>query len=283
MKISIRLLAAMVALACGQPAYAKAPVFVTWKPVADKPTVALDGTRAYVMLRTTARTALLLMKEPSAEDQVAYDKLRSEALAKAHAKYVKKRAAYEQAKANAARTKNNAIVVPDEPVEPTEQNFDFTPFGTMATVNLGPLFRFSKESGDRSTYLTALTPGSYRVYGPLSLVPGQPPVGSCFCMGSVRFEVKAGEIVDLGELAGAGLFEAVPDFESLAVDAAHIVPATSEMPVDARLAGQKIVPAQYRPAGKLPNYYGVSIDRLAAIPGVMRYERDNIVDLTAAN
>jgi hypothetical protein len=32
---------------------------------------------------------------------------------------------------------------------------------------------------------------------------------------------------------------------------------------------------------ELPNYFGLSIDRFPAIDGVMRYDRDRIVDLTA--
>jgi hypothetical protein len=50
-------------------------------------------------------------------------------------------------------------------------------------------------------------------------------------------------------------------------------------PVDARLAGMTVRPATFRPVGKSPNYYGLAITRMPAMPGVMRYDRDRTVDL----
>ncbi len=57
-----------------------------------------------------------------------------------------------------------------------------------------------------------------------------------------------------------------------------------EMPVagaaiDPRLAGYAIVPAELRAAGRFPNYYGLQIDRMTPIPGVLAYERDRIIDV----
>ena len=83
-------------------------------------------------------------------------------------------------------------------------------------------------------------------------------------MGSVKFEVKAGEVTDLGKLAG-------PD---------ALTPVSSDMNVDPRLAQWKVAPARYSPIGKLPNYFGVNVTRVQPIPSVIGYDRDRIIDLT---
>jgi len=278
------ILGAMLALSLAAPAAAKDIVFVTTSSVSDKPQVSLDPAQAYVLVRADAPTALHLMRMPNAEDQAAYDKLRAEALAKAREKYAKKRAAYERAKAAAAKAKGNAsLPVPPEPIEPTESNFEFTAFGLMAGVPIGPTYRFAKQDGGFSTYLQAVTPGRYRIYGPIAVFGSQGVVGSCLCMGSVAFEAKVGEITDLGTMLVKPQQDAAADADPVrvAVTAFRIQPATAETPVDPRLKAMTIRPAAYRPVGKLPNYFGVAIDRLPEIPGVMRYDRDRIIDLTA--
>ncbi|WP_066803211.1 hypothetical protein [Sphingomonas asaccharolytica] len=288
MKIS--LLSALIALSLAVPAIAKeqAPVFVETVAVKDKPAVALDATKAYVMLRSDMAVSLYLMKVPTADDQGSYDKFRADALAKAHEKYVKKQAQYDAAvKDRASAPKGSALPpLPDKPIEPTEANFQFTPFPLLAGVSIGPINRFAKAEGGLSTYLQELTPGEYRIYGPLAMGPNG-AIGSCFCMGSVAFAAKAGEIVDLGVIAAkANLTVKRPEGDSSApiiLDGPFLVPAGASVAVDARLSGAHIVAARFRPVGKLPNYFGVTINRMPVIPGVMRYDRDRIVDLTAAN
>ena len=54
------------------------------------------------------------------------------------------------------------------------------------------------------------------------------------------------------------------------------------MPVDPRLSSYKVVPASFKAAGPVPNYYGVQVDRMTAIPGVLGYDRDKIIDLSAS-
>jgi hypothetical protein len=282
---------ALIALSLAVPAVAKekAPVFVETAAVKDKPAVALDPARAYVMLRSDIAVPLYLMKVPTAADQATYDKFRADALAKAHEKYVKKQAQYDAAvKEKASAPKGAALPpLPDKPLEPTEANFQFTPFPLLAGVSIGPMNRFAKADGGLSTYLQELTPGEYRIYGPLATAPNGGAMGSCFCMGSVAFAAKAGEIVDLGVIAAkANLSIKRPEGDSSApmiLDVPFLVPAGASVAIDPRLSGAHVVPARFRPVGKLPNYFGVTIGRIQAIPGVMRYDRDRIVDLTTAN
>lgn len=281
--------AAALGLAMSAPALAEDVVFVTSDIVKDKPTVALDPARAYILLRSDAATPLHLMKEPSEFDRSAYQSMRAEAFAKARRKYEKEFARYEAARKSAARFKKDdpRARVPAKPVEPTEANFEFTPFHLMAGVSIGPLNRFAKRDGGASVYLQAVTSGDYRIYGPIAAAPNGGFFGRCFCMGSVKFEAKAGEITDMGTILtsveGPGVQAAAGNaFVSLQPTGFRIEPAGSTTPLDPRLKNMTVRPAAYRPAGKLPNYFGLAIDRIPEMPGVMRYERDRIVDLTAS-
>ncbi len=284
--------AVVAALLLATPAFArkKDVVFVTTAAVKDKPVVALDKAQGHILLRSDAAMPLYLMKVPSAEDQLAYDAMRAEALVEARGKYTKKLASYERTKALAESAKKNGssaqVTVPAKPIEPTEENFEFTAFGLLSAVSIGPMNRFSKQEGGASVYLQAVTPGIYRIYGPITVVPNSAVLGTCLCMGSVSFEVRAGEIVDMGTIAmktqPAETGEAA-QVEGIVPFNFKLQPAMPDMDVDARLSGIPIRPAVYRPVGKLPNYFGLAIDRLAEMPGVMRYDGDRIIDLTVAS
>ena len=66
-------------------AKSKVPVFVEAKHVKDSPKVALDPAKAYVLLRTPNAMPMHFVKIASAEDQIAYDKLRDEAFVRTEA------------------------------------------------------------------------------------------------------------------------------------------------------------------------------------------------------
>lgn len=286
------LLSVLASLTLANPAVAgdKHPVFVESEAVKDKPVVALDPTKAYVLLRTDEAVPLYLMRVPTGDDQAVYDRLRSDAFAEAREKYAKKRASYDRAVAEAARLPKGTPKprLPEKPVEPTESNFEFTPFGMMAAVGIGPRDRFAKAKGGASTYLHEVTPGEYRIYGPLAFNNGTAPLGTCFCMGSVKFAARAGEITDMGVILTDGVEQpkAPPGDSAMPVVLDipnYLGPAPADMTLDPRLAQMTVRRARYRPVGKLPNYFGVALGRIPAMAGVLRYDRDRIVDLAAAN
>ncbi|MEG3180009.1 hypothetical protein [Sphingomonas sp. LT1P40] len=275
---------------CATPAFAKKDkvVFVETSAVKDKPVVALDPAKAYVLVRSDGAIPLHLMRVPSAEDQVKYDELKAEAFAEAREKYMKKQAAYDKAKAANDKMSKSAQrpPLPEKPVEPTEANFEFTPFGLLTGVSVGPFNRFAKgKDGDKtSTYLQEITPGSYRIYGMMSVIPNGGAFGSCFCMGSVKFEAKAGEITDLGRFASREVAKRESGDNAKPIEMAFdFQPAVAGPAPDPRLGSATIRPALLKPVGKLPNYFGMTIDRLPPVAGVMRYDRDRIVDLTTGN
>lgn len=275
-------LAAIATVSVITPAFAndKPPVFVVTAPVNDKPVLTFDPAKAYILLRADDIVPLYLVKVPTVEDQALYDRIRAAVFVEAHRKYEKKQASYLKAKTEAAKTAG--AIIPEQPIEPTEANFDFAQFGMMAGFGIGPRNRFSK-SKEISTYLQEVTPGTYRIYG-LIMDLNAPAGASCFCMGSVKFDAPAGQIVDLGVVNKAGKIEAVPGDSSqpLAVRPKPFFRLPGpDTPPDPRFMGQTIKPAKFKPVGKIPNYFGFMISRMPEMPGVFRYDRDRIVDLTA--
>ncbi|QQV78857.1 hypothetical protein H5J25_05615 [Sphingomonas aliaeris] len=278
------MLAAIAAVSTVTPAFAKEkpPVFVVTAPVKDKPVVTIDPAKAYILLRSDNPVPLYLMKVPTAEDQALYDKTRAAAFVEARQKYEKKQASYLKAKAEAVKTPG--LSVPEEPVEPTDANFEFVPFEMLASVGIGPTNRLSK-SKDVSTYLQEVTPGTYRVYGQMLVMNGTAG-GSCFCMGSVKFDAPAGKIVDLGVIDKADKVEKVSGDSSQPVLIGEKPLFRSAGPgetLDPRIINQTVVAAKFMPVGKLPNYFGLTITRIPEMSGVFRYDRDRMIDLTTGS
>lgn len=274
-------LAALSAAAAPQIAAAKSkvPVFVEAKHVKDAPAVTLDPAKAYVLLRTPYAMPMHFVKIPNAEDQAAYDKLREEAFIEAKEDYAKAIVKYERDLAVAKKT--SGMKLPKKPVEPTESNFQFTQFSQMANFTIGPFNRFYSKGG--GTYLHAVTPGTYRIFGQVDPLIG---AGVCYCMGSVTFTAEAGKIVDLGtlttDLANSGPAEKGDSSSPrLAAMTLALDPVDANTPVDPRLASLPRIPADLRAAGKVPNYMGIAISRLPAIKGVLGYQRDRIIDRKA--
>ena len=261
-------------------AKSKVPVFVEAKHVKDAPTVTLDPAKAYILLRTPHAMPMHFVKIPSAEDLVAYDKLRDEAFAEAKEDYAKAIVKYERDLALAKKT--SGMKLPKKPVEPMESNFQFTQFSQMANFTMGPFNRFYSKGG--GTYLHAVTPGTYRIFGQVDPLIG---AGVCYCMGSVTFTAEAGKIVDLGtmttDLANSGPAEKGDSSSPrLAAMTLALDPVDANTSVDPRLASLPRIAADLRAAGKVPNYMGIAISRLPAIKGVLGYQRDRVIDRKAA-
>jgi hypothetical protein len=176
---------------------------------------------------------------------------------------------------------------PEAPVEPTDANLAFPSLASENIVTLGPLYRFSKTGG-RSTYLERMKPGRYIFYGPLATFPET--TGTCLCMGSIAFEVKPGVITNAGMMKlnlvaareaakaeGKEMPKTELDLPESLNGVGWQVPADGDA-IDPRLAGYKVVPAEIRAYGRIPNFFGVAIDRMTEIPGLLAYERDRVVD-----
>jgi len=262
------------------------------QPVKDTPAVQLDPNGAYILLRSPAPTAINLFRLATPPELEDYRGRRWQALQKAHAKWVNKHAEWQQEIASWNQLKGTVGgSAPEEPIEPTDDNLDFSTIDEENMLGFGPLFRFAKDSSGTSTYLQRVWPGRYVLYGSLFINPNGGATGMCVCMGTVAFDANAGEITDVGSVQVNGtdvliypnlLNKAKPeDVEGLrsgAITMMRLTPASTSMPIDPRLSSFKTVPAVFKRAGPVPNYYGVQVDRLTAIPGVLSYDRDKILD-----
>jgi len=128
-------------------------------------------------------------------------------------------------------------------------------------------------------YLVEARPGSYVLYGQRDF-----DVGVCLCMGSVRFEVDPGQIVDIGTISFPGLeaANARPSARQAMTTAMEnsivLTPPQPGAAPPAVVGDRPVHPAQLRAAEKQDNDFGLYIDRHPAIPGVLRYERDRVID-----
>ncbi|HEX8624028.1 MAG TPA: hypothetical protein VF782_03005 [Allosphingosinicella sp.] len=140
-------------------------------------------------------------------------------------------------------------------------------------VTGGP--RLTGGGREGKTYLKAVRPGSYILYGNIGIGLNGAHIGVCFCMGSLRFEAPAGQIVDLGLIQ-------YPDASVVKRPwGVTIFPVAPDMVVPARLTGLPRIAAEFRAGPKMPNWFGVEIDRHDAMPGVLAYDRDIPIDVRA--
>lgn len=285
-------LAAVAALALAVPAHADPDEF---KSVPDKKEVTLDPAASYLIVQTSSGSSmysfpLTFVRRPEPADIDDYLARRRAALEKAHAKWVKKHASWERELADwnaMSKSLRASVSRPVEPVEPTDANLAFPAIEQENMVMIGPFNRFAKGSG-RSIFVHRVRPGRYAFYGPVNFANAV--AGTCMCMGTIEFEVKPGQIVNAGMMRLNFM-----DERKRAKEAGEPLPKTElEMPetlnaiswdlpepgatLDPRLAGYAIVPADLRAAGRTPNYFGIQIDRLTPVPGVLAYDRDTIID-----
>jgi hypothetical protein len=282
----IRRTAAIAALLLASPVAAQA--------VGDKDSVTLDPAGSYLIVQTSSGSSmysfpLTFIRRPEQIDIDNYVERRAEALAKARAKWEKKFANWQK---DMAKWKpGGGIPKPVKPVEPTDANLAYPSLDQENMLMVGPFNRFAKGDG-RSTFIHRVPPGRYVFYGPVNFAVGA--AGTCMCMGSIEFEVKPGQIVNAGMMKLNWLAErAVAKKEGRPVPRNELdlpesmntiswIPAEPGTALDPRLAGYTIVPADLRASGRIPNYFGIQIDRLTPVPGVLDYDHDRIVDLKGA-
>ncbi|MEE4289587.1 MAG: hypothetical protein V2J14_09470, partial [Erythrobacter sp.] len=240
----------------------------------------LDPAKGYIFVNVPNRINAMFMKTPDADDVAAFEAEWNEAFAKAREKYEKRIVAYE-------RKAERGTATGEKPEEPTPETFSIGQIESRLMFSVGPQYVFDKgntPAGDKFFhYLHQVEPGIYTYYGPLFFDPNQGALGSCYCMGSFKFEVKAGEITSLGDFLtdswadDAALKQANVFFEP---DPDRVQKPT-DWSVPATLAALPAAEADLRAAGKMNNFYRVSVLRSPPIPGVLRYERDTVIDVKA--
>lgn len=261
-----RLLFAFLALlAVGAPLVGASPPDVTQLRVAPT-TLAPD--RAYLLLRSgKAKSGLfaiehVLVRAPSAADLAAYRTARAEAYRKELPRLRK-------------QAKDGPVTSIDEFV--FEYKGVANAFATKRSDNI--------DVGDLVTMLIEVPPGTYILYG---TGVGSRGLVTCNCLGTVQFEARAGIITDMGALHADKVHGESPEphlednlgksmFNYGFVLGQAVVPATPATPVIASLQGLPRVAADYHAVG-LFREPGAGINRLAPVPGVLRYERGKVID-----
>jgi hypothetical protein len=244
----------------------------------ERSAVTIDPARAYIFFRAPRKMGLLFLRTPNEADRAAHETARAAAFAQARREFERRRMI-----CRGAPTAFQCRRFSEE-TAPTEENFAFPPVTlerNFAGAGRNP--PFTKEEGRTYTYLIAVTPGTYTFFGQMDLT-ATGVFGVCLCMGSLRFEAAAGRIVDLGTVT-------YPALEAIGANGAHgfaftglgppsiaIVPAGEGASLPARLAGLPVVRAEFSAADKMPNYLHLYLDRHPALAGVLRYERDRVID-----
>jgi hypothetical protein len=266
-----------------------------FKAIKDTDSVVLDPKQSYVIVQTNSDSGMFsfpmtFLRVPGPAELEDYIVRRKAALEKAHAKWIKKHASWEKQNASwekASKETRKSMKKPVEPVEPTDTNLAFTPIDIENLVTIGPFNRFSKRD-DRSTFLHSVQPGRYVYYANVDIA--NPAFGVCMCMGSFAFDVEPGQIVNIGMMM-VNFFEmrqkAKAEGKPMPKDDGDYPEGVNvlswEVPkegatIDPRLANYRITPAKLQASGRYPNYLGLQIDRMSAIPGILEYDRDKIVD-----
>lgn len=285
-KIAI-ILAALAATAMSFPASAQS---IDEKNVA-KGKFTFEPEAGYIYLTGPTRQTGLFLKSPSQADIEEYTAEWEKQFAKAQDKYAKKMKSWEQQAKAAAQAKAKA---PEKPEEPTRENFSIGSIETRNPVSFGPEFVFSKDKEKpQYSYMMKVKPGTYSYHGPLFFNPQAGYMGSCYCMGSVQFEVKPGVITDLGNfllaapgndirlgIAAAPMVVPTGMFSSTVNEGRPGEPVKYGLPHS--LGAYPSTVADFRAASKSDNYFGVMISRMPPVPGVLAYQRDKVVDLKAA-
>jgi hypothetical protein len=150
------------------------------------------------------------------------------------------------------------------------------------------------QANGEVTLVTAVKPGTYVLaavaYKGWALVETG-LMNTSLCMGTVKFEAKAGTLTDLGEILVA--FDdaptTIPELANVVAGkstpapytfAVAIRPAGANTTIPASLDSLPRVNADYRAMPAFPNFAGAMLSRLAPVPDVLDYDKDGeVVDL----
>jgi len=248
----------------------------------------LEAEKGYIFVSGPARQFGAFLRVPDDATRAGWEQDRQKAFAKALKGYKSQLAAWNT---EITIAKQSGAKLPPKPEEPTLETFQFEPIDLRDQVSFGPQFVYAK--GEMVSYLQAVKPGTYIWYGNIFGGNGVPAAGTCMCMGTVRFEVKAGVVTDLGNwLLAAPKWDDDLDVARLTLKIANekrvaegkeprtgLVPTDAKFGLPASLKEWPSVQAEFYANPKINNYFGIFVSRMAPIPGVLGYNRDTVVDL----
>ncbi|MEE4318129.1 MAG: hypothetical protein V2I74_14225 [Erythrobacter sp.] len=282
MKRIVTLIAGALALVAAPVAAEKTkPDIAEYKAIEAKNLVSgkqkIDPAKAYIFVRSPAnRTNGVFLKTPSAGEIANFEAKWREEFEEEVKRYPRRLASWEAIQKSGRKGA-------EKPIEPTEENFAIAPIETRMIVPFGPQFVFEKTDGETKTYsyLVEVEPGEYTYLGPILYLPGTQTFGVCYCMGSVKFEAKAGQITSLGDFLSLGWADRAAleqsTFERTLLPDRPAVPTDWSVPE--ALAQYPHAKAELRAAGKRNNFLSALVGRIPPVPRVLGYDRDIPIDL----
>jgi hypothetical protein len=234
---------------------AAAPSYPGFMPFSTAQAVTIRPDRGYLLLRSGNGTAL--MRVPSSAEQGGYRSQKLAAIARKGAK------------------------------APPYDDFTFAPNGMQNLYVLWNKKPF--EVGEAiPVQLIEVEPGDYILYG----VSAPNVFLACYCFGTVGFSARAGEITDIGTHLMGQASEPSP-FPELASETNIGVTARGDFPATAgalrpyrqgdrippAIAGMPRVTAEFHAVGPYLEPSARNVNRLAAIPGVLAYDRGKVIDV----
>lgn len=243
----------------------------------DKETVSVDPAMSYVVIRSGYANGIELLRQVDASDRATWENIRRNDYDKARKKYERALKNYEaDIKAWNTGDAFERKMIGTKPKKPDEVTLESTPTLPIELSNFVTVARKPAVVEDPSgmrTYIVEVRPGSYYLYGAPNMM-GAIGVGTCFCMGTVGFAVRPGQIVDAGTVTAPPKdFFAPPTY----------TPASANPASLPQLAGRKVEPAALIAVGKMANVRSTPITRLNAVPGVLAYDRDVPLDVANGN
>jgi hypothetical protein len=177
------------------------------------------------------------------------------------------------------------------PAKPSLEHFAFAwdEVQNLQAVDFGDAF--VKSEGE-NTYLVEATPGDYVLYG-LTPSMGLPRLVVCFCLGTVGFTARAGEVTDMGYLYADYAFKKSTvsylaaetgygpssDVGGWVLTAGTIRPVRPDSSRPSAIQPGAIVAADYRAVGKYFTPDAAGINRLVPVPGILDYRGGDVIDV----
>lgn len=147
------------------------------------------------------------------------------------------------------------------------------------------------KTKSESVYLVEARPGRYVVYG-VSWASGIAGVHTCFCLGTVGFDVEPNVVTDIGyfygdkvhsvskipELSAESGFGPSSDILGGYLLGGTMRPATPQSTLPSGL-GLPVKAAQFYAVGKYYSAIAGGINRMVPIPGILDYDRGRVIDV----
>lgn len=261
-------LAAQLAMTSGAPDY---------RQFKDKDVVQVDSTRAYVVIRSDYPMGIELFRAIEPADRAFWESERLAAFTKAQKKYQRDLKNYERDISDwNGGDLNDRKMIGRKPERPAAVTLETVAMEAIELANYVTIARkpmIAEDSSGLRTYLVQLQPGTYTLTGAAGMFGGI-GIGNCFCMGTLGFTVRPGQIVDAGTIRGSYKdYFASPTY----------TPASAQAAAIPQLAGRRIEPAAMMAVGKIANVRAAPVTRVSPVPGILAYERDIPLDVAKGN